>query len=202
MPQTTSPAAILDFWFGALAGDTTTAQARQQLWWSKNAVIDAEIRERFGPAVAAAAAGAHREWAREPRGRLALILLFDQFPRNIYRDTPQAFAHDGLALRLALDGIAAAADRSLRAIERVFFYLPLEHAESAALQERSVALFTALADSVPEADRKTFAGFADYAVRHHDVIRRFGRFPHRNHILGRASTAAEEQFLQQPGSSF
>lgn len=202
MPQTTSPAAILDFWFGALAGDSATAQARQQLWWSKNAVIDAEIRERFGPAVAAAAAGAHREWAREPRGRLALILLFDQFPRNIYRDTPQAFAHDGLALRLALDGLAAAADQSLRAIERVFFYLPLEHAESPALQERSVALFTALADGVPEADRKTFAGFVDYAVRHRDIIRRFGRFPHRNHILGRASTAAEEQFLQQPGSSF
>jgi len=159
MPQTTSPTAILDFWFGAHAGDSATAQARQQLWWSKNAVIDAEIRERFGPAVAAAAAGAYREWAREPRGRLALILLFDQFPRNIYRETPQAFAHDGLALRLALDGIAAAADRPLRAIERVFCYLPLEHAESLALQERSVALFSGIAECVTYEDLYTFSLF-------------------------------------------
>ncbi|MCW5575972.1 MAG: DUF924 domain-containing protein, partial [Burkholderiales bacterium] len=116
--------------------------------------------------------------------------------------TQQAFAHDGLALRLSLDGIAAGADRELRAIERVFFYLPLEHAESAEMQERSVALFTALAAGVPEADRPVFSGFTDYAVRHRDIVRRFGRFPHRNRILGRESTAEEYEFLKQPGSSF
>lgn len=193
---------ILAFWFGGDAGDSATAEAQKKLWWAKDAVIDAEIRERYGALVAAAAGGAHREWAREPRGRLALILLFDQFPRNIYRDTPQAFAHDGLALRLALDGIAAGADRTLRAIERVFFYLPLEHAESMEMQERSVALFTALAAGVPGADRGTFAGFVDYAVRHRDVVHRFGRFPHRNRILGRESSAGEQDFLKQPGSSF
>ncbi|MBX3651428.1 MAG: DUF924 domain-containing protein [Burkholderiales bacterium] len=193
---------ILTFWFGRGSGNGTTAEAQKKLWWAKDAVVDAEIRERYGALVAAAAGGAHREWARGPRGRLALILLFDQFPRNIYRDTPQAFAHDGLALRLALDGIVAGADRELRAIERVFFYLPLEHSESVDMQERSVALFTALAAGVPEADRGTFAGFVDYAVRHRDIVHRFGRFPHRNRILGRESTAEEIAFLEQPGSSF
>jgi len=193
---------ILAFWFGGNAGDGATAEAQKKLWWAKDAVVDADIRERYGVLVAAAAGGAHREWAREPRGRLALILLFDQFPRNIYRDTPQAFAHDGLALRLALEGIAAGADLKLRAIERVFFYLPLEHAESMEMQERSVALLTALAAGVPEADSSAFAGFVDYAVRHRDVVHRFGRFPHRNRILGRESSAGEQDFLKQPGSSF
>jgi len=193
---------ILAFWFGSAAGDSATAAAQKKLWWSKDAVIDAEIRERFGALVATAAGGAHREWAREPRGRLALILLFDQFPRNIYRDTPQAFAHDGLALRLALDGINSGADRSLRAIEKVFFYLPLEHAESAQMQERSVALFEELLAGAVEEDRKTFAGYLDYALQHRDIVQRFGRFPHRNRILGRASTAEEQEFLRQPGSSF
>lgn len=202
MDATRSPDDVLEFWFGTHAGDAATAQAQKKLWWAKDAVVDAGIRERYGTLVAAAAAGAHREWAREPRGRLALILLFDQFPRNIYRDTPQAYAHDALALRLALDGIAAGADRQLRAIERVFLYLPLEHAESVAMQERSVELFTALAASVPEADRPVFAGYLDYALRHRDVVRRFGRFPHRNRILGRASTPEEIEFLKQPGSSF
>ncbi len=202
MNPAANPEDVLAFWFGPEAGDSKTAESQKKLWWSKDAVVDAEIRERFGALVAAAAGGAHREWAREPRGRLALILLFDQFPRNIYRDTPQAFAHDGLALRLALDGIAAEADRSLRAIERVFFYLPLEHAESPEMQERSVALFEGLRDSVAEADRSAFDGYLDFARRHRDIVQRFGRFPHRNLILGRASTAEETAFLQLPGSGF
>ena len=202
MPDTITPATVLDFWFGNAGGDTATAQAQQKLWWSKNESVDAGIRNRFGGLVEAAASGRHGDWALDPRGRLALILLFDQFPRNMYRDTPRAFAYDPLACKLALDGIAANSDRTLRSIERVFFYLPLEHAESPELQERCVALFTALAAGVPEADRKTFAGYVDYAVRHRDVIHRFGRFPHRNRILGRASTPEETDFLKQPGSSF
>lgn len=200
----TTPTAddVLDYWFGTQVGDAATAAAQKKLWWSKDAAVDAEIRGRFGALVAAAAGGAHRNWADTPRGRLALILLFDQFPRNMYRDTPQAFAHDAQALQLALDGLAAGADSQLRPIERVFFYLPLEHAESAEMQERSVALFAALAAGVPAAERETFTGYADYAVRHRDIIRRFGRFPHRNRILGRASTPEETGFLKQPGSSF
>lgn len=202
MPDTATPATVLAYWFGSTGGDTATARAQRRLWWAKDAAVDAGIRNRFGALVDAAAAGAHDDWALEPRGRLALILLFDQFPRNIHRDTPQAFAHDARALQLALDGIATGADLALRPIERVFCYLPLEHAESAVIQERSVTLFTALAAGMTEADRGTFAGYADYAVRHRDVIHRFGRFPHRNRILGRASTTEEERFLREPGSSF
>jgi uncharacterized protein (DUF924 family) len=202
MPDTITPATILQFWFGNAGDDTATAQAQQKLWWSKNTEVDADIRKCFGDLVESAAAGKLDDWTQDARGRLALILLFDQFPRNMYRDTPRAFAYDPLARKLALEGIASGADRELRAIERVFFYLPLEHSESAELQERCVALFTALAAGVPEADGKTFKGYVDYAVRHRDVIHRFGRFPHRNQILGRISTPEETAFLKQPGSSF
>lgn len=202
MPDTLTPATVLEFWFGNAGDDTAIAQAQQKLWWSKNEAVDTDIRKRFGDLVETAAAGKLDQWAQNARGRLALILLFDQFPRNMYRDTPRAFAYDPLAGKLALEGIATGADRELRAIERVFFYLPLEHSESAELQERCVALFTALAAGAPEADHKTFSGYVDYAVRHRDVIHRFGRFPHRNRILGRASTPEEIEFLKQPGSSF
>jgi uncharacterized protein (DUF924 family) len=198
-----SPVAdIIGYWFGNASGDAATAQAQRKLWWAKDAAIDADIRKRFGDRVEAAATGAHDDWAATPNGRLALILLFDQFPRNMYRDTPQAFAHDPLACKLALDGIADGVEQSLRPIERVFFYLPLEHAESLPLQERCVELFSALAAAAPDADRGVFSGYVDFAVRHRDIIRRFGRFPHRNRILGRASTPEETAFLQQPGSSF
>jgi uncharacterized protein (DUF924 family) len=202
--MTATPTAddVLAYWFGTHAGDAATAAAQKKLWWSKDPAVDAEIRARFATLVTTAAGSAHRNWADTPRGRLALILLFDQFPRNIYRDTAQAFAHDAQALQLALDGLAAGADSKLRAIERVFFYLPLEHAESTDMQERSVALFAALAAGVPATERETFTGYADYAVRHRDIVQRFGRFPHRNRILGRASTADEIEFLKQPGSSF
>jgi len=202
MPNTITPDTVLDFWFGSAGGDTAIAQAQQKLWWSKNETVDADIRGRFGDLVETAASGKLDRWAQDAHGRLALILLFDQFPRNMYRDTARAFAYDPLACKLALAGIAVDADRTLRAIERVFFYLPLEHAESPELQERCVALFTALAASVPDTDRKTFTGYVDYAVRHRDVIHRFGRFPHRNQILGRVSISEETAFLKQPGSSF
>lgn len=195
-------ASVLAFWFGETAGDADTARAQRKLWWSKDAAVDAGIRERFGALVIEAAAGAHDAWQETPQGRLALIILFDQFPRNMHRDMPQAFAHDAKALQLALDAIETGADQALRPIERVFCYLPLEHSESVAMQERSVALFSALATAVPEADRETFSGYQDYAQRHHAVIARFGRFPHRNRILGRDSTPEETQFLKQPGSSF
>ena len=198
----TTATAVIDFWFGAHINDTTTAQAQRKLWWSKDATVDADMRTRFAALVDAAAAGDYSEWATTPRGRLALILLFDQFPRNIYRGTPQAFAYDARALQLAQDLVTTNADSSLRRIERVFCYLPLEHAESIEMQTLSVELFTALAADAPEPERETFKGYVDYAVRHRDVILRFGRFPHRNRILGRQSTPEEDKFLKQPGSSF
>jgi len=194
--------AILDYWFGSATTDAAIAQAQKKLWWSKDDTVDADMRSRYGDLMAAAAGGAHDDWAAEPRGRLALILLFDQFPRNMYRDTPRAFSFDHFARELALAGIACGADQQLRPIERVFCYLPLEHAESLELQERCVALYTALAADVPEADQPVFAGYVNFAQRHHDIISRYGRFPHRNRILGRTSTQEETAFLQQPGSSF
>lgn len=193
---------VLDFWFGTGNDNSLIAQTRRKLWWSKDAAVDAGMRTRFGALVDAAAAGSHKDWAATPRGGLALILLFDQFTRNIHRDTPQAFACDALALQLARDLINTNADRKLRRIERVFCYLPLEHSESIDMQNRSVELFSALVAETPEYERDTFTGYADYAVRHRDIIARFGRFPHRNRILGRASTPEETEFLKQPGSSF
>jgi uncharacterized protein (DUF924 family) len=147
-------------------------------------------------------AGTHREWLATPHGALALILLADQFPRNIFRDTPQAFALDPLALAFANSVIDAGFDQKLRPIERVFCYLPFEHSELLIDQDRSVELFKALHAAVADMDKELFAGYVDFAVRHRVVIERFGRFPHRNRILDRASTAEEIEFLQQPGSSF
>lgn len=193
---------VLFYWIGNEPDDGRLADQRGPLWWSKNATTDAEIRERFGSLVCAAGQGELDAWARTPRSRLALVILMDQFTRNIHRDTPDAFALDDRALAHALDGIEMEEDRDLRPIERVFLYMPLEHAEDVAMQECSVAMFEALRDEVPAAHKEPFDVFLDFAIRHRDVIARFGRFPHRNAILGRASTAEELAFLEQPGSSF
>lgn len=193
-----TPESIREFWFGSSEDDAIAAAEQSKLWWTKHPESDRLIRDRFEPWLQEAAAGTLDHWAATPGGRLALILLTDQFPRNMYRNTPQSFAFDTFARRWCVDGLRDGADRHLRPIERVFFYLPLEHSESLEDQERVVMLFHALvAESGPG-----FAGFLDYAVRHREVIARFGRFPHRNGILGRASTPEEEAFLKEPGSSF
>lgn len=197
-----NPASIIEFWFGLDADDKLTADRQAGLWWSKNEALDAAMRERFGPWLDKAAAHQLDGWAATAAGRLALILLTDQFPRNIHRGTPQSFACDALARAWCKEGLREGVQATLRPIERVFFYLPLEHSESLADQEQAVALFAELLDGVPAAQRQTFQGFYDFALRHQEVIRRFGRFPHRNSILGRASTPEEVAFLQQKGSSF
>ena len=202
MTDIRSADSILEFWFGTDPDDDATAKAQGKLWWAKNPAVDGEIRTRFGATVQAAAFGGCADWAATPRGRLALIILFDQFPRNMHRNSPRAFAYDSEARRLALEGIAARADQALRPIERVFCYLPLEHSEDLAHQDQCVALYVALAAGVPPALRATFAGYVDFAERHRAIIRRFGRFPHRNAALGRTSTAEEIAFLKEPGSSF
>ncbi len=213
-----NPDTIHRFWFGADtdlgdaagdavggdwgAGDAAVIARQSALWWGKRAAVDAEIGRRFAPLVERAATGALDDWLATPRGRLALILLTDQFPRNIWRGSARAFACDALALRWSRDAIAAGIDRACRPLERVFLYLPLEHAEERTAQAEAVRLFAALAEEVAPALRPHFAGYLDYARRHQAVIARFGRFPHRNALLGRASTAAEAEFLRQPGSSF
>ena len=193
---------VLNFWFGGETDDAAVAKEKSALWWSKNLASDDEMRQRFASLVAKAAAGELTDWQATPSGRLALILLTDQFPRNIYRDSPRAFAQDSKASAWCLDGIKREFDLKLRPIERVFFYLPLEHAESLVHQERSVKLFRELAESVSSEQRKLFDEYLDFAVRHRDIMARFGRFPHRNKTLGRESTAAEVAFLAEPGSSF
>lgn len=194
--------AVLEFWFGSNPDDAAIAKEKSALWWSKNPQVDDEIRGRFEGLVAKAAAGELSYWEATPAGRLALILLTDQFPRNIYRDSPRAFAYDAKALAWCLDGIEQHVDRKLRPIERVFLYLPLEHAESLEHQDKSVKYFGELVSIVDEPDKAVFKEYLDFAIRHRDIIARFGRFPHRNKILGRQFTAEEIAFLNEPGSSF
>ncbi|MCX7128873.1 DUF924 family protein [Aeromonas sp.] len=194
---------LLDLWFGDEADDAIRAKRQAPLWWGKNSETDALLTSRFGELAKAAAEGSLAHWADLPDGRLALILLLDQLPRNIHRGTPAAFVQDPLARDLCLKGLVLGADNALSPLARVFFYLPLEHAESREQQARSVALFEALAaEQTGTPAQATFAGFADFARRHQVIIERFGRFPHRNDILGRTSTPEEAEFLQQPGSGF
>jgi uncharacterized protein (DUF924 family) len=181
---------ILDFWFGAPG--TESYDTDRKIWFEADAGFDADVRRRFAADLDRAAAGAHDAMAGTPEGALALTILLDQFPRNIHRGTPAAFAYDGKALATARRALDAGYDASLPAVQRPFLYLPLEHSENLADQERSVDLFRAHGDEEK----------LDYAIRHRDVIARFGRFPHRNAILGRASTPEEAAFLEQPGLSF
>jgi uncharacterized protein (DUF924 family) len=205
MKGATQVGEVLDFWFGegweAMPAHQV-AERQKKLWWSKNPDIDAQCRSRFEALVQQAAANALDDWTEDAHSMLALILLLDQMPRNIYRDTPQAFAFDELARQCSHLALAMGLDQELPPLARVFLYLPLEHAEDLDDQQYVVQLMTALARSASGEDKAAFDGYADYARRHLAVIERFGRFPHRNRILGRDSTAEETQFLTQPGSSF
>ena len=186
------PARVLEFWFGA-----PDADAPRDVWFRKDPAFDALIGERFGAVIEAALAGRLDHWeAKGPDAALALIVVLDQFTRNVFRDTPRMFAGDAKALAVATRLVESGADRELTPLQRWFVYLPFEHAESLAEQDRSVALFDALR-AFPAS-----AGAYDWAVSHRDVVRRFGRFPHRNEILGRPSTPDEIAFLATPGSRF
>ncbi len=193
---------LLHWWFGQGTSATEIAAEKQRLWFGYRPQQDAEARERFGALVEQALNGDLQDWAELPEGWLALVLLLDQLPRMIHRDTPLAFAGDERAQQLVRDGLAHGGDMLLSPIQRVFIYLVLEHAENLAVQDLAVAHFTALRDIAAEHEQALFRDFLDYAERHREVISRFGRFPHRNAILGRDSSDAEQSFLQQPGSSF
>ncbi|WP_020655233.1 DUF924 family protein [Massilia niastensis] len=187
---------VLDFWFLPRTSEGYGQQRGE--WWRKDDRFDALIRERFGATIAQAVAGGLREWdAIGPHGVLARIIVLDQFTRNAHRDTPEAFAGDTLALAGARKLVESGAHLELSPVERSFAYMPFEHAEDARMQEQAVELFTELAAGHPG-----FESMLDYAHRHRGVIARFGRFPHRNAILGRASTPEELEFLSRPGSGF
>lgn len=178
------------FWFGP------EPHAERAEWFRKDPAFDALIRDRFGTAIQTALAGGYASWSATPRGALARVLLLDQFTRNAFRDTPRAFAGDPLALATASRAVDAGFDRSLAKLERWFLYLPFEHSEDLAMQERSLELLGRLSEDTADPSP------LDWAERHAVIIRRFGRYPHRNAILGRASTPEEIAFLREPGSGF
>ena len=178
-----SPDDVLSFWFGQ----------SPERWFRKDPVFDQEIRGRFETLHGELVLGDHDDWLATPRGRLAAIIVLDQFSRNMFRDTPGMFASDARALDIAREGIARGDDQQLDQLERQFFYMPLMHAEDPALQDRCVELFAGLEDN---------ANGLKFAKMHRDIVHRFGRFPHRNAVLGRTSTPEEVEFLSQPGSSF
>lgn len=190
-----SAANVLDFWFGP-STDPAHTQSRPQ-WFRKDANHDAEIARRFGPQINEALSGGLEDWTATPTGTLALILVLDQFTRNTGRDTPRAFAGDARALSLAKSLVAMGADKTLTGVQRQFVYLPFEHAEDVRLQRESLRLFGQLAS-----DHPALHDLPRWAQAHHDIVARFGRFPHRNAILRRDSTAEEIAFLQTPGSAF
>lgn len=194
---------LLDWWFGADPGTATEiAAARHGLWFGKRDSQDREAEVRFGAQVEQALAGGLREWGDDPQGWLALLILLDQLPRMIFRDTPRAFAGDSLARPLLRDGLDRGWDRRLAPIQRVFAYLIFEHSEDLSLQNRAVGLFTDLLNEAADDERAVFASYLDFAERHQRIIARFGRFPHRNAILARSSTDEEQAFLREPGSRF
>ena len=186
---------VLNYWFGPL-GSESDGQIRT-LWFQKSDTTDAEIRERFGALIAQALAGELDAWNSTPLGRVAMIIVLDQFTRNAFRDSVRAFAGDAQALQVALALLESADYGQIEPLQRWFVLMPLEHAEDSAIQQRSVAEFEALAAADPR-----LMDALDYARRHQGVIQRFGRFPHRNQALGRVSAAEELTYLEQPGSGF
>ncbi len=189
-------AAILTTWFGSATVETPVDPALQKRWFVADAAFDREIAERFGRLVEDAAAGRLAAWEEQPRGALALLLLLDQFTRNIHRESGRAFDADPTARAVADRAIARGSDGAVPWVARGFFYLPFEHSESIADQDRSVALFQALAAGAPTGLEKDATMLAQYAEKHRAVVARFGRFPHRNKVLGRESTAEEAEFLK------
>ena len=187
--------AVMDFWFGR-HGDRGRDSPRRQ-WFEKSDAFDEQIRDRFGMLIPRAIAGDLQAWAVKPEGAVAQILVLDQFTRNVYRGSAQAFAGDARALAAARALVDAGVDRALPGVQRQFVYLPFEHAEDMAAQSESLRLFGQLERDAPEVGEVSV-----WAQRHQEIIARFGRFPHRNAALGRASTPDEIEFLKQPGSSF
>lgn len=192
MTDQPQPSDVLLFWFGGpgLHGK------RHSRWFEKSDAFDREVRERFASLYEDAAAGNLSSWAQRPADGLALILVLDQFPRHIFRGTPRAFSADPLALEAARHAVARGYDRGMLPVERLFVYLPFEHSETLADQITACELTQPL-----EAFEETADAYR-YAVAHRAIIERFGRFPHRNAILGRPSTPEEIEFLKQPGSAF
>jgi uncharacterized protein (DUF924 family) len=194
--------AILGFWFKEQALTAPQIDRRMDVWFGENEDFDLECKKEFEKDVEMACAGQLGHWGQEPRGRLALILLIDQFRRNIYRNTADAFSFDSLALKLCVEGARDKKDRGLTPIQQAFFYMPLQHAESLKVQDKAVVIFNRLVEAVSPTYRETFETMATFAELHRDIIAQFGRFPHRNELLGRANTPEEDEYLAGDAPDF
>jgi len=193
---------ILSFWFKEQELSAPQIDRRMDTWFGEDPVFDHEIEKEFADDVDKACKGQLDHWADEPRGRLALIIMIDQFRRNIYRNTAQAFSMDRLALKLCVEGAMEKKDKGLTPIQKVFFYMPLQHAESVKVQAKSVELFARLAESVSPTYQETFLTIAQFAELHKDIIDQFGRFPHRNQLLNRRNTPEEDEYLAGDSPDF
>ena len=194
--------AILTFWFKEQELSAPQIDRRMDIWFGEDKAFDHEIREEFTADVEQATAGELDHWAQDPRGRLALIILLDQFRRNIHRGTASAYEKDMVALKLCVEGAMAKKDKGLTPIQRVFFYMPLQHAESRKVQAKSTAIFNKLAEAVSPTLQETFLTVAQFAELHRDIVERFGRFPHRNMVLGRENTPEEDEYLAGDSPDF
>ena len=199
---TGDPEQVLHFWFGQLDADGFADEEHEARWWRKDPAFDQLIQDRFGGLHEAVLAGRRDDWLAAARSRLAVILVLDQFSRNMFRGSGRMHTGDARARDAAADGIERGMDRALAHHERSFFYMPLMHSETLADQDRCVELVTRWRDEASGHWRERVVKFLPYAEQHRDIVRRFGRFPHRNEILGRASTPEELAFLTRPGSSF
>lgn len=194
--------AVLQFWFKEHELSAPQIDGRMDVWFGEDPVFDEEIVRTFAEDVETASNGELDHWATDARGRLALIILLDQFRRNIYRGQPEAFEMDRAALKLCVEGAMEKKDKGLSPIERVFFYMPLQHAESKKVQEKSCEIYNRLADAVSPTFRETFETIAQFAELHADIVMQFDRFPHRNRILNRPNTPAEDEYLSGDAPSF
>ncbi len=196
------PEEVLAFWFGDACSSPEVAKTRQHFWYVPNSDTDQQIWELYADVVSDAANGFYDYWQETPQGRLALIILFDQFPRNMYRGTSEVYRYDAKALQLAGQGITVGHLNGLSLPEQTFFLMPYQHSEDIAVQRVGVDLLRALVAEAPP-EWQAFANEAlSYAIRHHDIVAEYGRFPHRNSLLGRNSTEAEAQFLAEGGETF
>jgi uncharacterized protein (DUF924 family) len=193
---------ILDFWFGSLDADGRADQQHTSSWFKKDPAFDQKIVEHFSEIYSQLTTGSRPAWVTDPAGLLSAIIVLDQFSRNMFRDSPKMYSFDDLALRYSFEFIALGLDEGAPLAHRIFSYMPLMHSERLIDQERCVTLFSRFADELQGEPASIIRGNVKYAIAHRDIVARFGRFPHRNALLGRTSTEAEITFLNEPGSSF
>jgi uncharacterized protein (DUF924 family) len=194
--------AILAFWFKEQQLTAPQIDGRMDVWFGEDPVFDEEVAQKFADDVENASEGRLDHWAQEPPGRLALILLLDQFRRNIYRNQAEAFALDKAALKLCVEGAMEKKDKGLTPIQRAFFYMPLQHSESRKVQKKSVEIYSRLSEAVSATYRETFETIAQFAQLHADIVEQYGRFPHRNTILKRENSPEEDEYLAGDVPSF